>query len=185
MEAIIFALIGVNVIAFILPTIIDFSGGRGSSNEAFLRMGWNSASDIKDGEYYRLISSMFLHGDFFHILVNMYSLYVVGFNILEIFGSVGFFLIYLFSGIGGSIASFALHPRTPSVGASGAIFGLVGSLLAFSILSGQTGLLGNIIIIIAVNLVIGFTSGGRIDNYGHIGGLVTGTVIGLLLILGV
>lgn len=182
MDLVIIALILANIVTFILPSIIDFSGGRGSSYNAFLQLGWNSAADIRDGEYYRLLSSMFLHADIFHLAINMYSLFVVGPTVIFLFGLPGFAIIYLLAGIGGSLTSSIFNPKVPSVGASGAIFGLVGALLVFAILTQQLALIGNIVFVIILNAFIGFSSQNRIDNLGHFGGFLSGAIAGLLVI---
>jgi rhomboid protease GluP len=182
MELVLIVLLALNVLVFFVPTIIDFSGGNGSSYESFIRLGWNSARDIREGEFYRLLTSTFLHADIFHLAVNMYSLLMIGDDVLSIFGLPGFVIIYLVSGIGGSLTSSVFNPKIPSVGASGAIFGLVGSLLTFSIIAQAWGLLSNIVIIILLNLAIGYSNRGRIDNFGHIGGLVAGIITAVLVI---
>ena len=129
-------------------------------------------------EYYRIITSGFFHVDIIHLLVNMYSLYIIGSQIENYFEKIKYIIIYIFSMIGGNLLSMALS-NNPSVGASGAIFGLMGSMLYFgyhyrvylgSVLKSQ------IIPLIIMNLVIGFLSSG-IDNFAHIGGLISGFLI--------
>ena len=109
----------------------------------------------------------------------MYSLYVIGSQIESFFGKTKFILIYLFSGLMGSLLSILLNGNIPSIGASGAIFGLLGAMLYFGyyyrVYLGNT-LTSQIVPIILVNLLIGFTSSG-IDNFGHIGGLIGGFLI--------
>lgn len=179
---IVIGLILVNIIVFLLPNFISFGGNGFDNFTRFLSLGWKSNSDIRDGEYYRLLTSNFLHADVIHLFFNMFSLYQVGPAVAQIFGSTGFSVIYLSSGITGSLFSFFFNPLRPSVGASGAIFGLVGALLAYSLVTGNMGLLGNIILIIIINGAYGLQNG-QIDNWGHLGGLVAGTVVAFLLIL--
>lgn len=174
-------LIIVNIIIFFIPTLVNFNGPSLNSFQNFLMLGWKDNSAIRDGEYYRLFTSNFLHADMTHLFVNMFSLYNVGPSVTFIFGNLGFSLIYFLSGIGSSLSSFFFNGN-PSVGASGAIFGLVGALLAFAIFNGDGSLFANILIVIAINVAIAFFSP-RIDNWGHLGGLVCGFVIGSLLIL--
>lgn len=181
-EFIIVGLILINVIVFAIPYIFDFGKNSSlSSPVAFNMKGWNNAKDVKDGEYYRLLTAMFLHADPLHLIINMYSLWVAGGVVMSIFGPTSFAIIYLVSGIGGSLASALLNPRQISVGASGGVFGLIGAILLVGILTAQIGIIINILIIIALNIFIGVTSNSRIDNIGHMGGLVTGIVVSLLL----
>lgn len=172
----IYGLIIINSLVFALPYLSSLT------YESIMRAGWKENAAIADGEYYRLFTSTFLHGDLMHLFFNMYALYNIGPSILAIFGTLGFALIYFLSGIGGSLLSYFMNP-IPSVGASGAIFGLVGAVLAFSIKTGQTGLLQNMIFIVAINFGIAFFSGGRIDNWGHAGGLIVGFILGYGLLL--
>jgi len=134
---------------------------------------------IREGDFYRLITGIFLHADILHLGFNMYSLYVIGSQIESFFGKTKFILIYLFSGLMGSLLSILLNGNVPSIGASGAIFGLLGSMLYFGyyyrVYLGNT-LTSQIVPIILVNLLIGFTTSG-IDNFGHIGGLIGGFLI--------
>lgn len=176
-------LIVINVVVFALPNFIKFNGPSVDSFQNFLMMGWKDNAEIRDGEYYRLFTSNFLHADLTHLFVNMFSLYNVGPLVNGIYGNLGFALIYFLSGIGSSFTSFQFNPN-PSVGASGAIFGLVGALLAFAIfnIEDHGGLLANILIVIAINVAIAFFSP-RIDNWGHMGGLACGFIIGSLLLL--
>lgn len=174
-------LIAINVIAFFLPYVINFRG-PGDSFMNFIALGWKSNSDIRDGEYYRLLTSNFLHSDFFHLLFNMYALWSVGPSVLNIFQPLGFMLIYLFSGISGSLASYFFNP-TPSVGASGAIFGLIGALFAFAIIYKQPSLLSQLFIVLVINFIYALDPVHRIDNFGHLGGLLTGFLLGLAFLV--
>lgn len=174
-------LIGLNVLAFILPYIYNFSSRFGSSFETFQRMGWKNNVDIANGEYYRLFTSTFLHGDTFHLLFNMYSLYQIGPLVYQYFQAGRFGIIYLLSGIGGSLFSYFLN-SSPSVGASGSIFGLIGALVALAVNKGDGSFLTQLIYIIVANFFIGFLPGSRIDNFGHLGGLVTGFMIAYIML---
>lgn len=176
-------LIFINVVVYTLPYLVNFKGPSVSSFQNFLMMGWKDNAEIRDGEYYRLFTSNFLHADLMHLFVNMFSLYNVGPVVTTVYGNLGFALVFFLSGIGSSFTSFSFNPN-PSVGASGAIFGLVGALLAFAIfnIDEQADLLTTILIVIAINVAIAFFSP-RIDNWGHLGGLVCGFIIGSLLLL--
>lgn len=133
---------------------------------------------IRNGEYYRLITSMFVHGDIFHLGFNMYALYVIGKQVESYFGKFKYLIIYLFSGIMGNLVSMICNPNA-SIGASGAIFGLMGTLLFFGyhyrVYLGNV-LLNQIVPLIVYNLVLGFMVP-SIDNFAHIGGLASGYLI--------
>ena len=150
-------------------------------------LGWKDNSAIADGQWYRLISSIFLHGSFWHIMLNMYSLYNIGPTVKNIFdytgqnGNMAFITIFLVSGICGSLASY-YFTANPSLGASGAIFGLMGAMTAFAVLKNETEMLQSIMFIFAINVFYGFTTAG-IDNSAHFGGFIGGIIAGLILIL--
>ena len=151
--------------------------------------GANNSLLVKNSlELWRLVTYMFLHGSIIHILVNMYSLHALGVQIETFFGKWKFLLIYLFSGITGGILSaaastFSSLGSSTSVGASGAIFGLLGAMLYFGFhyraYFGQAVRLQIIPVIIA-NLAIGFMLP-NVDNMCHIGGLVGGFLITMAL----
>ena len=165
-------LIAVNVLIFLFGI---FFGARDFLINTFAVYG----PFIREGDFYRLITGIFLHADILHLGFNMYSLYVIGSQIESFFGKTKFILIYLFSGLMGSLLSILLNGNVPSIGASGAIFGLLGAMLYFGyyyrVYLGNT-LTSQIVPIILVNLLIGFTTSG-IDNFGHIGGLIGGFLI--------
>lgn len=133
-------------------------------------------------ELYRLVTSIFLHGSLLHFLCNMYSLYVIGPQLESFFGKVKYTIIFIGSGIIGGLLSMAfLQDTIVSIGASGAIFGLLGALLYFGYhyrvyLSGV--IKSQIIPIIILNLLIGFMSSG-INNLAHIGGLIGGVLLSM------
>jgi len=162
-----------------LCTIIFFMMyiiGNGSENvETLLMFGANSRILVQAGQVWRLLTSMFLHIGIAHLIVNMYSLYVIGGQLECFLGKAKYILVYLISGIVGSLLSVVMH-ESISAGASGAIFGLLGSLLYFGYnyrLYLGTVLKTQIIPIILFNLLISFMFPG-IDAYAHIGGLVGG-----------
>lgn len=129
---------------------------------------------VKQGEVYRLITSMFLHGSLVHFIANMYALYVVGKEAENLLGKYKYLFIYLFSGLTGSLLSCLMSFN--SLGASGAIFGLFGALLYFGyhyrLYFGDV-ILKEIVPVILINLLIGFSFSG-INNIAHIGGLFGG-----------
>ena len=127
------------------------------------------------------MAHMFLHGGIIHLMFNMYALCILGPGIERLIGKVKFIFVYLLSGITGCLFSMKFSSGL-SVGASGAIFGLLGVTLVFAYLNKNKNqmsneLLRNITVLIGVNLLIGFSNTG-IDNAGHIGGLIGGICIG-------
>lgn len=157
--------------------------GFGSDDNATLiHFGALVPSLIRSGEFYRLISCTFLHIGMVHLLCNMYCLYVVGTQIENFFGKIKFLIIYFFSALCGSLLSMATGEHI-GAGASGAIFGLFGSLLVFGyhyrVYLG-TVIRSQVIPLILLNLGLGFILSG-IDNAAHIGGLVGGTLITMAL----
>jgi rhomboid protease GluP len=152
--------------------------------DPFTYFGLKINQNILQGEYWRFITPIFFHSGIMHIFFNMYSLYVVGRLIERPLGYERFLMIYFFSGVAGGYASFLFNP-SPSLGASGAIFGLVGALAVFlyrhSRILGPAGrsMLYNVFFIIALNLFLSLTPG--IDLWGHLGGLASGFVLAWVL----
>ncbi len=134
---------------------------------------------IRYGEYYRLLTGAFLHANVFHLAFNCYALYIIGSQIESFMGKYKYLVIYLFSAIGASLLSVVIS-KNPSIGASGAIFGLMGALLYFGyhyrVYLG-TVIKSQIIPLIVINLLIGFVLSDSIDNFAHIGGLISGVFI--------
>ncbi|HAB66124.1 MAG TPA: hypothetical protein DCE23_02030 [Firmicutes bacterium] len=154
------------------------------TNGAVIKLGANYKPLIQQGELWRLITYMFLHGSILHVLVNMYSLYIIGTQVENFLGKWKYLVIYLVSGICGGLLSLVVNSSDIiSVGASGAIFGLTGALLYFGYHYRTylgDALKRSIIPVIIVNLVIGFMMNG-IDNFCHIGGLAGGLLITMAL----
>lgn len=174
-----YLLIGINTVLFLLMYLI---GNGSTSVNTLLNFGASHPELIRAGDYYRLISSAFLHIGVVHFLFNNYALYVIGPQLESFFGKTKFIIIYLFSAISGNLLSMIFN-NSIGAGASGAIFGLLGSLLYFgyhyrvylgSVIKSQ------IIPLILINLFIGFTLKG-IDNAAHIGGLIGGVLITMAL----
>jgi membrane associated rhomboid family serine protease len=174
-----------NVAVFLVAL---FSGGRGSpfggapSRTLFDLGAMQPLAIAVDGQYWRFFTSMFLHTGLFHLAFNMYALYLFGDLVEDIYGRMSFVAIYFLSGFLGGVASYAFgSPYVIAVGASGAIFGLIGAWAAYNYKRRGTALgsanLRGAAIIVAINLVLGFTIPG-IDNLAHIGGLVAGAAAG-------
>ena len=171
-----YILIAINIVIYIFGVFF-------TNYEVFLNVFSIHGPSIRAGQYYRLLTGIFIHNGIFHILFNCYALYILGSQIESFFGKVKFTIIYLFSGLIGALFSMTFGGNYASVGASGAIFGLMGSLLYFGYY--YRIYLGNvvksqIIPLIVTNLVIGLISPG-IDNYAHIGGLLGGILITIAL----
>jgi membrane associated rhomboid family serine protease len=169
-------LIGINIAVFLITTISGAGvvSGRGQSS-IYDRFALIPPA-VADGDWHRLVTSMFLHYGLFHIAFNMWALYVIGSPLEQWLGRLRYLTLYFLSGIGGSVLSFATGSiAAQSAGASGAIFGLFG---AFFIISRKRGLeTGGIVGLIAINLVLSFTFN-NIDWRGHVGGLIVGTAVG-------
>ncbi len=134
---------------------------------------------VRYGEYYRLFTGMFLHVNIFHLLINCYSLYLIGSQMESFMGKIKYLIIYIVSGLFGSLLSIIMNVNGAGVGASGAIFGLFGSMLYFGY--HYRVYLGNVVKsqimpTIVLNLIYGFMIPG-IDNAAHIGGLLGGLLI--------
>ena len=132
-------------------------------------------------EPWRMLTSVLVHGSIFHVLLNMYTLWIFG-QILEgMLGRGRFLALYVLSGLAGSLGVlFLSDPRIPVIGASGAIFGLMGAFLVI-----QRRLGGNatqLLILVGINLVIGFLPGLNVAWQAHVGGLIAGAVIGLIFV---
>ena len=140
-------------------------------------LGGNNLMLVQNGEVWRLLTSAFLHAGLIHLLVNMYSLAILGTQVETFIGKWKFLFIYLISAISGNLLSLVFSAENViSVGASGALFGLMGALLYFGYhyrLYLSEAIRNQIIPIIILNLLIGFTISG-IDNVAHIGGLIGG-----------
>lgn len=130
-------------------------------------------------EPWRLLTALFVHGGFIHLALNMLALWMLGQNLEPMLGRARFLALYLISGLGGSVMVAVLAPTTATVGASGAIFGLMASLLIIGrhIGANVTGLL----VILGVNFAFGFFGGGRIAWQAHLGGAIVGALLALIL----
>lgn len=147
--------------------------------------GANFGPAVAAGEYWRLVTSMFLHGGIAHLLLNGFALYQLGALFETWLGSTRLLITYFVTGIAGSLASI-LWTNSPSVGASGAIFGLLGALIAFLLRRrerlnpGAKSLLMQLVAWAAINVFFGFSVPG-IDNAAHLGGCAAGFLLGLIL----
>lgn len=173
------AIIAINVVVYILENLFpELVIGRFAARPPL----------IADGEYYRLLTPMFLHAPLgasfgiFHILMNMYILKIYGPQVEERFGTARFVVLYLVAGFSGGALSYAFGPcNVIGLGASGAIFGVVGMLLALLYRRRQSAFVAtymrSMLTFVGLNLMIGFLASG-IDNFAHIGGLLSGIALG-------
>lgn len=171
----------------IVLNLMVFLYGVLHGNDKLINMFGNNYELVQNGEFYRLLTCMFVHADIMHILFNMIALYSIGPVVERYYGKSKFLLIYLVSGLLGSIFSGVfMAADSISIGASGAIFGLLGSICYFTYYYRATlqGILrGSIMPVIIINLVIGFLSS-SIDLSAHIGGLIGGILISMAIGIG-
>jgi rhomboid protease GluP len=156
----------------------------GDSPSSLLQYGANTGVGVLRGETWRLFTSMFLHSRLDHFFFNAFALFVLGIEMEQIYNPPRFAIIYILSGLFGSFLGFAGRgPDGASIGASGAIFGVIGMNLAYFLLHRESfGVFGrqrvtSTLVIIGINLILGFTIPG-IDNLAHIGGLIAGLALG-------
>ena len=140
---------------------------------------------VSEGQAWRLVSSVFLHSGFPHLAVNMLSLYFLGSFVENALGRGRFLALYLLSGLSGGIAYLFFGGfTTPAVGASGAIFGLLGGILGYALRRGtfswQNPVIRQLLILLAINLWIGLSIE-NVSNTAHMGGLAGGLVFGYLV----
>ena len=178
-----FGIIGVNIFVFLLTAI--FSGNLFDMNiNVLIAFGAKVNYFILQGEYYRLITCMFLHGGLIHVALNMYALYNIGPLVEEVYGKAKYLIVYFAAGITSSVFSFVFSDSV-SVGASGAIFGLLGITLVFAVREKEKigkEFYKNILMAIVTNLIIGLSIA-NIDNFGHLGGLIGGIIVGVVYMI--
>ena len=168
-------LVGVNVAVYLLG--VAQGNGPNDPGGRLFADGWLYGPQVAGGDWWRLITSAFLHANLIHILFNMLALWWLGGAVETVLGRGRFLALYVVSGLAGSAGALLVTPNDVTVGASGAIFGILGALLILE--WQQTGsLAGNALTLIAVNLVFTFTMA-NISIGGHIGGLVGG-ILGTL-----
>lgn len=185
-----YALLAANVFVSILMIVVS---GETEDSQTLIAFGAKTNTLLQSGEWFRLVTPIFIHAGLLHLLLNSYALWVVGIQVEKLYGSARFLLIYLLSGVGGVAGSYfgqALMPKhadAPSVGASGAIFGLFGVLAVFGFRyrsemppAIRRAMTAGVLPVIVINLFIGFSIP-FIDNSAHIGGLLTGAALTLVI----
>jgi membrane associated rhomboid family serine protease len=179
-----YALIAINVVAFIGELAGGASAGGGSLGTSRLFAdGALRASDVANGDYWRLITAGFLHASVFHIFFNMFALWILGQMLEPAIGSLRFGLIYFVSLLAGSFGALLVTPDSFTVGASGAIFGLMGAAVVVLRNRGINPMESGLGLWIGLNLLLTFTLS-NISIGGHIGGLIGGTLAALVLFEG-
>ena len=177
-----YALLALNLTVYGVGVGIALAGDAEASNEYFLALAKDNAAVIGNGEYYRLLSANFMHAGLLHLGLNCAALIALGPEAEAVLGYDRFLFIYLSSGLSGSLASL-LFSESVTVGASGALLGLLGALMAYFLrnptLSRANWQLGFLAVTAALNLGIGLDGDGLVDNTGHVAGLLTGLALGL------
>ena len=176
-------LIALNVLFFLY---LEITGSSENAYFMYTKGAMSAPAVLEDGEYYRLLTAMFMHFGIRHIMNNVLVLFVLGDNLERALGHVKYLIFYLLCGIGSNWVSMMAHPTdtmTVSAGASGAIFGVVGGLLY--VVTANKGRLEDLstrqlVIMIFFSLYLGYTSTG-VDNTAHLSGLVIGIVLAIIL----
>jgi membrane associated rhomboid family serine protease/cytochrome c-type biogenesis protein CcmH/NrfG len=178
-------LLVLNVMVFVAMVVSGVSANN-PAGEDLIRWGSNFGPYTLGGQYWRLITHMFLHIGYFHLAMNMWFLYQLGAQCERLLGSVTYTFMYFISGVAGGVLSLAWHPFTNSAGASGALFGILGAMIGaykFGEFSMPRALvrasLKSMLFCAGINLLWGLTGG--IDNAAHIGGMISGFLIGMFV----
>lgn len=179
-------LVGINVIMFV-GMVVKGASLTQPNTDQLLRWGANYGPLTLTGQWWRILTAMFVHIGLLHLAVNMWCLWDLGLLAEYLYGPKTFLAVYLLSGLAGSIVSLAHNPLVTTAGASGAIFGIAGALIATLYLGKlaaprgalRTSLI-SLVVFAAYSLAYGFLKGG-VDNGAHIGGLVSGLVLGSVL----
>jgi membrane associated rhomboid family serine protease len=169
------------VIVFLAETATGASLGGGLGGTVALHGVLFGPSISINHEYWRLLSSGFLHDGLFHIAINMLSLYFVGNSLEPAIGRVNFAAVYFASLLAGSFGALLFQPDTPTVGASGAIFGIFGALIVIAHLRGISIWQSGLGMVLIINLVLSVSYAG-ISLGGHLGGLIGGLITGWLVV---
>jgi rhomboid protease GluP len=179
-------LIAINVLVYIVMVFRGVSLFSPTA-QSLIPWGANYGPLTTHGEWWRMITATFVHSGLMHLLLNMYCFFSVGLFMEALFGRARYISLYLLSGLGGSLLSLYVHPSIVCVGASGAIFGVYGGVIGFLIAHARsanapdmTPLWKNALTFLGINLFYGMANS-EVDVSGHIGGLVTGIVVGAAL----
>lgn len=176
-------ILDLNILVFIIMFLLGINPISPNGKE-LLEWGANRRFETMNGDWWRLVTSMFLHGGVMHLFLNICGLVLAAIFVEPILGRRNYAILYIISGICASLASIWWFSNTVSVGASGAIFGLYGAILGLLLTNafpkgGKKGMFKMIGIYVGINLLFGLTGG--IDNAAHIGGLLSGGLLGIIL----
>lgn len=170
-----YVILGITVAVYLLQMVSQFAFG----GDWPVALGAKANDAIRAGQLWRFFTPMLLHGSIMHIGFNMYALYIFGIGLERRYGHGRFLLLYILGGFAGSVFSF-LFSSANSIGASGAIFGLIGAEGIFLIQNRKLfgsrvkSAINNVVFVVAINLFLGLSPG--IDNWGHVGGLLGGLI---------
>ena len=177
-------LLAINILVWLLMQLVG--GFLNQDVDILLRFGAMFGPLIATGEYWRLFTAMFLHANLIHLFFNCFALFIFGRLVEGVYGSARFTTIYVLAGLSGGVLSYMFNKTAIAVGASGAIFGILGALAAYFLVNredlgemGRRNLTG-LATIAAINLAIGLLIP-NIDNWAHFGGLAGGFIMGLAL----
>lgn len=181
--------VGANIALFGLMWLAGGMGFLDANQAVLVGFGAKVNGLVNEGQYWRLVTCIFIHIGFLHLFLNNYALWMIGQEIERFYGSSRFVLIYLLTGLAGSLASYIYisDPKNVSAGASGAIFGLFGVMVTFPYRyrkeipdALRKGIIRNILPVIILNLALGFSIQ-MIDQAAHIGGLIAGVALAMLI----
>jgi membrane associated rhomboid family serine protease len=177
-----FVLIGLNVIAFLIEIGSGAGGLSGGIGRLAIDLGLFGPS-VSEGEWYRLVTSGFLHYGLVHILFNMFALFVIGQLLEPALGTPRFLALYFASLLAGSFGVLLIDPNALTVGASGAIFGIFGATMVIARGRGMNEIAGQLGLLLVLNLAITFTFS-HISVGAHLGGLVGGLICAAAIVAG-
>jgi rhomboid protease GluP len=179
-------LLGINVAIFLGMTLAG-APLMGAGGQQLVDWGANWGPYTLGGQWWRLVTYNFVHIGILHIAFNMWCLWDLGALCESLYGHWTFACVYLLCGVGGGLASVVRHPGNVSAGASGAVFGIAGALIASFYLgefslprAAVSGTLRSVVVFVGYNLLFGAMTG-ITDNWAHLGGLVTGLILGGLI----
>lgn len=184
-----YILIGINLVLFAIPTLGTLLLGSRVDNIYGLSLsllGGLRPDLVADGEWWRIVTSTFLHADFLHLLANMYGLWQIGMIVKNYYGNRFLWSSYIITGVMGSVFSIIFLPNTATVGASGAVFGLMGVLLGATFRRSRFGVelpfgTTDILPLALYAFAAVFLPGFAVNNWAHLGGFVAGIALGWLL----
>lgn len=178
-NAVTMALIAINVLVYLVE--LGAGGSVNGLDNTIYEHGALYGPLVADGDWWRLITSAFLHYGPFHLAINMYSLYFAGSILEQVIGRWRFALLYLASGLAGAAGALVWSPNVPTVGASGAIFGVLGALFVLE-RRGNIATGGQVAGLIVLNLIFTFVLSSVISVGGHVGGLIGGFLLMLAFV---